>query len=43
MQMSEGTVLVVDDDETLLELMADQLSMAGYRPLLAADGASGLR
>lgn len=41
--MSEGTVLVVDDDETLLELMADQLSMAGYRPLLAADGASGLQ
>ncbi|MFV1859231.1 MAG: response regulator transcription factor [Anaerolineales bacterium] len=43
MPEGKGTVLVVDDDETLLELVADQLSMAGYRPIVAADGASGLQ
>jgi len=41
--MPEGTVLVVDDDETLLGLVADQLKKSGYRPLVAAGGASGLQ
>ena len=41
--MPEATVLLVDDDATLRELLADQLKTAGYHVLTARDGASGLR
>ena len=37
------TVLVVEDDETILESVVYQLTRAGYRVLRAADGAQGLR
>jgi two-component system KDP operon response regulator KdpE len=41
--MSEATILLIDDDPTLRELLSDQLRMAGYRVLTAAHGASGLQ
>ena len=41
--MSGETILLIDDDATLRELLADQLHTAGYRALEAADGAIGLR
>lgn len=37
------TILLVDDDTTLRELLSDHLMRAGYRVLGAADGKSGLR
>jgi two-component system phosphate regulon response regulator PhoB len=36
------TVLVIEDEKDLAELVAFNLENAGYRPLLAADGARGL-
>jgi two-component system phosphate regulon response regulator PhoB len=36
------TVLVIEDEKDLAELVAFNLEKAGYRPLLAADGAMGL-
>jgi DNA-binding response OmpR family regulator len=36
-------ILLVDDDPTLVELLSEHLRTAGYLPLTAADGASGLR
>ena len=41
--MTEEMILLIDDDETLLELLADQLEMAGYHAISASDGRSGLR
>ena len=40
---STGTVLLVDDDPVLVELLSDQLRTVGYRTLAAADGAAGLQ
>lgn len=37
------TILLIDDDITLLELLASHLRMAGYSVHTAPDGASGLR
>lgn len=41
--MSNATILMIDDDVTLLDLLSSHLQTAGYRPLTAPDGASGLR
>ena len=41
--MTEPTILLIDDDATLLELLADHLHAAGYRPVVALDGQAGLR
>jgi DNA-binding response OmpR family regulator len=41
--MASETILIVDDDATLRELLAAQLHTAGYRTEEAADGKSGLR
>lgn len=40
--MAEQTILLIDDDGTLLELLADHLRAAGYRVLTAVNGRSGL-
>lgn len=41
--MNKQTVLLIDDDETLLELLADQVRTAGYSPLTANSGLKGLQ
>lgn len=41
--MAEQSILIIDDDETLLELLADHIRLAGYRSLVAGSGAEGLR
>ncbi len=41
--MSQTTILLIDDDRTLLELLAGHLQTAGYRALTAGDGPGGLR
>jgi DNA-binding response OmpR family regulator len=41
--MAGENVLLIDDDATLRELLADQLHTAGYRTCAAADGTIGLR
>ena len=41
--MSQTTILLIDDDLTLLELLAGHLQTAGYRALTARDGSGGLR
>lgn len=41
--MTTPTILLIDDDPTLLELLSSHLQTAGYRPLTARDGASGLK
>ncbi|WP_433292489.1 response regulator transcription factor [Actinoplanes sp. CA-030573] len=40
--VAEPTILVADDDELVREVIAFKLRAAGYRPILAADGASAL-
>ncbi len=40
--LSRQTVLLIDDDMTLRELLTDHLHTAGYGVLLAANGADGL-
>ncbi len=40
--MSPKTILLIDDDLVLLELLASQLQAAGYQPIAANDGAKGL-
>ena len=40
--MTTRTLLVVDDDMTLRELLADYFSQAGYRVVAAGDGSHGL-
>jgi DNA-binding response OmpR family regulator len=37
------TILLVDDDPTLCELLSDHLRMAGYKAIVAGDGPTGLR
>jgi two-component system KDP operon response regulator KdpE len=41
--MTGQTILLIDDDATLLELLASHLRTAGYHPLTARDGPRGLR
>ena len=41
--MPPATILLIDDDPTLLELLSGHLQTAGYRPLAASSGPSGLR
>jgi len=41
--MSEATILLIDDDATLLELLAEHLRAAGYQPVVALNGQDGLR
>ncbi len=41
--MSGETILLIDDDATLRELLAAQLHTAGYRTREAADGSTGLK
>ncbi|OGO48434.1 MAG: hypothetical protein A2W37_15510 [Chloroflexi bacterium RBG_16_63_12] len=41
--MPPATILLIDDDPTLLELLSGHLQTAGYRPLTASSGPSGLR
>lgn len=36
------TVLIIEDEQDLADLVAFNLEKAGYRPLLAADGVTGL-
>lgn len=40
---SEATILVIDDDQTLLNLLSKHLEKAGYVPKTAANGILGLR
>ncbi|NUN03910.1 MAG: response regulator transcription factor [Bryobacteraceae bacterium] len=40
--MTSQTILLIDDDQTLLELLSGHLATAGYRPLAASDSLSGL-
>lgn len=37
------TVLIIEDESTIADILADNLQDEGYRTLLAADGSSGLR
>ena len=41
--MNHETILLIDDDQTLLELLAAHLDAAGYRPVTTSDGATGVR
>jgi two-component system KDP operon response regulator KdpE len=42
-RMSKAKILLIDDDETLLGLLADYLRTADYHPLTANSGVDGLR
>lgn len=37
------TVLIIDDEEQIREIMAEILKMVGMEPILAADGAEGVK
>lgn len=41
--MTEATLLLIDDDETLLELLADHARVVGYRTFTAKNGQEGLQ
>ncbi len=41
--MSDGSILVVEDDPTLREALCETLELAGYPVLAAADGAAALQ
>jgi DNA-binding response OmpR family regulator len=41
--MTQKLVLLIDDDQTLLELLADHTRSAGYRVLTANNGDDGLK
>jgi two-component system KDP operon response regulator KdpE len=41
--MSSKKILLIDDDETLLSLLADHIQMVGYTPLTANNGQTGLK
>lgn len=41
--MAERTILLIDDDETLLDLLADYVRTAGYSPVTANSGLKGLQ
>jgi DNA-binding response OmpR family regulator len=43
MIMTKATLLLIDDDETLLELVADHTRASGYHTLTANNGLEGLR
>lgn len=43
MNMANEAVLLIDDDETLLELLAEHVRTAGYKALTANNGRSGLQ
>ena len=40
---NQSTILVVDDDSTVLNSVADVMRVSGYNLLTAANGAEGLR
>lgn len=40
---SQGTVLVIDDDRTLLRLVQEALAKASFRVILASNGIDGLQ
>ncbi|MBI2319653.1 MAG: response regulator transcription factor [Betaproteobacteria bacterium] len=42
MSDSTGTILLIDDDRVLVELMSDQLRAVGHHPLAAFNGTEGL-
>ncbi len=41
--MSKQNILLIDDDETLLELVADYVRKVGYKASVASNGEKGLR
>lgn len=41
--MDRQTILLIDDDETLLELLSDHVHKAGYRCLTSSSGNEGLQ
>jgi len=41
--LSTGTILVIDDEDMVCELMADALHMMGFQVLTACDGEEGTR
>lgn len=41
--MTKATLLLIDDDETLLELLADHARAFGYRSITASSGQIGLQ
>lgn len=41
--MSEQKLLLIDDDPTLLDLLSEHARKAGYSPILASNGAEGLK
>lgn len=43
MIMTYETILLIDDDDTLLDLLAEHVRAAGYRVVTATSGLSGLR
>jgi len=40
--MTSEKILLIDDDETLLTLLAEHIQMVGYSPLIAKSGQNGL-
>lgn len=40
---TQGTVLVIDDDKTLLRLLQEALTKAGFQVILASNGIDGLQ
>jgi DNA-binding response OmpR family regulator len=42
-KMDTRCILLIDDDETLLELLGDHIRVAGYSCLIATSGREGLR
>ncbi|MFQ5407642.1 MAG: response regulator transcription factor [Anaerolineales bacterium] len=42
-QRTTRAVLLIDDDTTLCELLSEHLQAAGYQPIVANDGAAGVR
>src|SRR4051794_38462261 len=40
--MTHANILVIDDDQTLLELLANHLEVASYRAQIADNGLHGL-
>jgi two-component system alkaline phosphatase synthesis response regulator PhoP len=41
--MTSERILLIDDDEILIELLAEHMGSAGYHPLMANGGLEGLR
>jgi two-component system KDP operon response regulator KdpE len=40
---TQGTILVIDDDKTLLRLLQEALTKAGFQVILASNGIDGLQ